>query len=68
VIFWDSTKNRRQIMKLTFGLAALALVAMPSFAMATGGCSYGKDRQAMTCAEGATWDSATSTCQPVVSS
>jgi len=54
-------------MKLTFGLAALALVAMPSFAMAAG-CSYGKDRQAMSCAEGTTWDSATSTCTPVASS
>ncbi|MFO7758962.1 MAG: adenylosuccinate lyase [Roseovarius sp.] len=54
-------------MKLKFGLAALALAAMPSFAIAAG-CSYGKDRQAMTCAEGSTWDSETSTCQPVASS
>ena len=54
-------------MKLKLGLAALALAAMPSFAMAAG-CGYSKDRQAMTCAEGSTWDSATSTCQPVVSS
>ena len=53
-------------MKLKFGLAALALAAMPSFAMAA--CGYGKDRQAMSCAEGTTWDSATSTCTPVASS
>ncbi|MFO7757806.1 MAG: hypothetical protein R6V26_04875 [Roseovarius sp.] len=53
-------------MKLKFGLAALALVVMPSFAMAA--CGHGKDRQAMTCAEGSTWDSATRTCQPVASS
>ena len=55
-------------MKLKFGLAALALAAMPSFALAAGCGSYGKDRQAMTCAEGTTWDSETSTCTPVVSS
>ena len=59
--------NGRQIMKLKFGLAALALAAMPSFAMAAG-CGMGKSQQAMTCAEGSTWDSATSTCKPVVSS
>jgi len=53
-------------MKLKFALAALALVAMPSFALAA--CGHGKDRQAMTCAEGSTWDSETSTCQPVASS
>ena len=54
-------------MKLTFGLATLALATMPAFAMATG-CSYGKDKQAMTCAEGTTWDGETSTCMPVASS
>ncbi len=53
-------------MKLNFALAALALVVMPSFAMAA--CGHGKDRQAMSCAEGMTFDSATGTCQPVASS
>ena len=55
-------------MKLKFGLAALVLAAMPSFALAAGCGSYGKDKQAMSCAEGSTWDSATSTCKPVASS
>ena len=53
-------------MKMKFGLAALVLAAMPSFAMAA--CGHGKDRQAMSCAEGMSFDSATGTCQPVASS
>ncbi|KNX41560.1 MAG: hypothetical protein RID11_04580 [Roseovarius sp.] len=52
-------------MKLKFGLAALALVAMPSLAMAA--CSYGKEKQAFSCAQGSTWDSATNTCVPTSS-
>ena len=54
-------------MKLTLGLAALALVVLPSFALA-GGCSFSKDRQAMTCADGTSYDSATQSCMPVASS
>ena len=53
-------------MKLKFGLAALALAAMPSFAMAAG-CGYSKDRQAMTCAEGSVYDSASNSCVPTSS-
>jgi hypothetical protein len=52
-------------MKLTVGLAVLALVALPSLAAA--GCSYGKQKQAFSCAEGSTWDSATNTCLPTSS-
>lgn len=55
-------------MKLTFGLATLALVALPSFALATGGCTYGKQKQAMSCADGTTYDSATGSCVPLTSS
>jgi hypothetical protein len=54
-------------MKLKFGLATLALVAMPSLALATGGCNYGKEKQAFSCAQGSTWDSATNTCVPTSS-
>ena len=54
-------------MNLKLGLAALTLVAMPSFAIA-GGCSYTKDRQAMTCADGTSYDSETQSCVPVASS
>lgn len=55
-------------MKLTVGLAALALVALPSVALATGGCTYGKQKQAMSCADGTTYDSATGSCVPLTSS
>jgi hypothetical protein len=54
-------------MKLKFGLAALALVALPSVALATGGCNYGKSKQALSCAEGTAYDSATRSCLPVSS-
>jgi hypothetical protein len=52
-------------MKLTVGLAALALVALPSLAAA--GCSYGKQKQAMSCAEGSVYDSASKSCVPTSS-
>lgn len=52
-------------MKLTVGLAALALVALPSLAAAQ--CTYGKQKQAMSCAEGATYDNATRSCLPTSS-
>jgi len=42
-------------------------VVLPSFALAAG-CNYGKDKQAMSCAEGTSWDSATNSCQPITSS
>ena len=53
-------------MKLTFGLATLALVALPSLAAA--GCGYGTQKQAMSCAEGSVYDSETQTCVPSTTS
>ncbi|SFG14021.1 hypothetical protein SAMN04488020_101288 [Palleronia marisminoris] len=44
-------------------LTALALFAAPTFAMAE--CA--SDKQAMTCAEGSAYDSASRTCVPVSS-
>lgn len=52
-------------MKLTVGLAALALLALPSFAAA--GCAHGKQKHAMSCAEGTIYDSATRSCVPTSS-
>jgi hypothetical protein len=46
-------------------LAAVALTALPAMSMAM--CS-GKQHQAMSCAEGTVWDSATSTCTQQISS
>lgn len=47
---------------------ALALTLAPGLALAMG-CSHGKSKvQAMTCADGATYDAATATCIPVTSS
>lgn len=43
---------------------ALALTAAPTLGLAAG-CSYGKEKQAMSCATGTTYDSATNTCMPV---
>ena len=54
-------------MKTTFALATLALVALPSFALA-GGCNYGNQKQAMSCAEGSVYDSETQTCVPSTTS
>lgn len=52
-------------MKMTLGLAALAIIALPSLAEAA--CSYGKQRQAMSCAEGSVYDSASKSCVPMSS-
>ncbi len=54
-------------MKLKIGLAALAIVAMPSLALAAGGCNYGSQKQAISCADGTVWDSASNTCVTQVS-
>lgn len=43
---------------------ALALAALPSLSLAAG-CSYGKQKQAMSCAEGTSFDSTTNSCLPV---
>ncbi|QFT59467.1 hypothetical protein FIU94_11590 [Sulfitobacter sp. THAF37] len=51
-------------MKIKTLAIALALTAAPSLGLAAG-CSYGKEKQAMSCAAGTTYDSATKTCMPV---
>ncbi|WP_211097096.1 hypothetical protein [Aliishimia ponticola] len=45
---------------------AAALMSLPGLSLAMG-CSHSK-QQAQSCADGATWDSATGTCIPVVNS
>ncbi|MEM6890606.1 MAG: adenylosuccinate lyase [Pseudomonadota bacterium] len=45
--------------------AAAALALIPALGFAAG-CNY--DRQAMSCAEGTTYDSQTGTCVPLVNS
>jgi len=50
-------------MKLKIALVTAVLMA-PSISFAMG-CSSGKHKQAMSCAEGSTYDSATQTCLPV---
>lgn len=45
--------------------AAVALTIIPALAYA-GGCSF--ERQAMSCAEGMTFDAASGTCVPIVNS
>ena len=51
-------------MKIKTLVIALALTAAPALAFAEG-CSFGKHKQAMSCAEGTTYDSASQTCLPV---
>ena len=49
-------------MPLKITLAAVVLAALPSLSMAEG-CKWGHDSQeAMSCAEGKSWDEATGTC------
>ena len=52
-------------MKIKVLLAALALTAAPSFAMAMGGCGFGHAKAedvAMSCAEGTVYDSEAQRC------
>ncbi|WP_172839531.1 hypothetical protein [Sulfitobacter alexandrii] len=51
-------------MKIKTLAIALALTAAPSLALASG-CMYGKEKQAMSCAAGTAYDSATKTCLPL---
>ena len=55
-------------MKIKTLLAALAITAAPTLAMAE--CNWGKSHEttAMSCAEGSAWDAASQTCVPVASS
>ncbi|NNE50947.1 MAG: adenylosuccinate lyase [Sulfitobacter sp.] len=51
-------------MKIKILAVALALTALPSLVLAEG-CSYGKQKQAMSCAAGTAYDAATNSCLPV---
>ena len=51
-------------MKIKTLVIALALTAAPALAFAEG-CNYGKQKQAMSCASGTAYDSATHSCLPV---
>lgn len=51
-------------MKIKTLIIAMALTAAPTLALAAG-CSYGKEQQAMSCAAGTTYDSASNSCLPV---
>jgi hypothetical protein len=55
-------------MKIRLLLAALAITAAPTLAIAE--CSWGKAHEttAMSCVEGTSWDAASQTCVPVASS
>ncbi len=48
-------------------LTAAALTILPGLAMAAG-CNYEKEQQAMSCAEGSSFDEASGTCTPVTTS
>jgi len=56
--------KRRQIMKFKTLAIALALTALPTLSLAMG-CSYGKEKQAMSCAAGSSYDTASQSCVPV---
>ena len=51
-------------MKIKTLVIALALTTAPALALAEG-CNYSKQKQAMSCAAGTTYDTATNTCLPV---
>ena len=53
-------------MKLKIALTATALMLAPTLGLAMG-CNSGKHEQAMSCAAGSSYDSATQTCLPVTS-
>ncbi|MGC1503543.1 MAG: hypothetical protein WA782_05320 [Sulfitobacter sp.] len=51
-------------MKIKTLVVALALTTAPALAFAEG-CAHGKQKQAMSCAVGTTYDSGTQSCLPV---
>lgn len=53
-------------MKLKIALTTATLVLAPTLGLAQG-CNSHKHEQAMSCAAGSSYDSATKTCQPVTS-
>ncbi|MEP2027930.1 MAG: hypothetical protein ABJI96_04370 [Paracoccaceae bacterium] len=48
-------------------LITAALTVLPGIAMAVG-CVHGKERQAMSCAQGSAWDYEAQACKPVANS
>ncbi|MFK7835452.1 MAG: hypothetical protein AB8B60_04470 [Sulfitobacter sp.] len=51
-------------MKIKTLAIAVALTALPTISLAMG-CNHGKEKQAMSCAAGTSYDSATHSCLPV---
>lgn len=51
-------------MKIKTLAIALALTALPTLSLAMG-CSHGNKEQAMSCADGSAYDSASNSCLPV---
>lgn len=51
-------------MKIKTLAIALALTAAPTLSLAMG-CNHGKEQQAMSCAEGTSYDTTTHSCLPV---
>lgn len=51
-------------MKIKTLVIAAVLTALPTLSLAMG-CNYGKEKQAMSCAVGSSYDSATQSCLPV---
>lgn len=51
-------------MKIKTLAIALTLTVAPTLSLAMG-CSYGKEKQAMSCAEGTQYDATTHSCLPV---
>jgi hypothetical protein len=51
-------------MKIKTFVIAVALTTLPTLSLAMG-CNYGKEKQAMSCAAGTSFDSASKTCLPV---
>jgi hypothetical protein len=57
-------KQRRREMKIKTAVAALALVLAPTLSLAEG-CNYGKEHQAMSCADGTAYDATSKSCVAV---
>ena len=53
-------------MKIKTAAIVLAMTLAPTLSFAAG-CNYGAEQQAMACAAGTSYDSATNTCVPTTS-
>jgi hypothetical protein len=49
-------------MRTKLGLATIVLAVLPTLTLAGGGCPFGGHKQAISCAEGMVWDSASQAC------